>query len=290
MNKDLATRKILKFRDREISYRQMGQGSRRILFFHGFPGSSIQIELFRPHHEHHGLEVLCVDRPGYNRTQSAGSDQFAQTLAVVEGVLAEHGWSEFEIVSVSGGTPFAFHIGRALGARVRQVTVVCGLGPVGTSAFHGVLSGTSIASLKLLPWLPGKPLRSLMDRVASNHSGKRPWFFSLLMPVSGADRECMADPALTTSLQLGLRESVEQNGLGPQLDARAFLSDWSYGLPELRGQVSFWHGEEDRLIPPRMARLAHERVPGSRLVFVPGEGHYSLPIRQMGRILSETVL
>lgn len=288
MSRQLTAPQLLRRDQREISYRHLGEGRRRILFFHGFPGSSIQIELFRLHLEHHGLEVLCVDRPGYHRTEAIGGDQFAQTLDVVTKVLEAHAWSDFEIVSVSGGTPFAFHVARALGARVRQVTVICGLGPVGTSAFHGVLSGTSITSLKLLPWLPGRPLKSLMTRVANDHAGKRPWFFSLLMPVSGADRECMSDPSLTVSLQQGLRESVEQNGLGPQLDARAFLSEWSYELPQLRGSVAFWHGEEDRLIPPRMARLAHDKVANSKLVFVPGEGHYSLPIRQMGRILSET--
>lgn len=274
--------------DWAISYRVLGDGPRKILFFHGFPGSSVQIELFREHCTRLGLQVICIDRPGYNRTEAKTGSQFEQTLAVVERVLGKMGWSEFEIVSVSGGTPFAFATARALGARVKRVTVVCGLGPIGTPEFRKVLSPTSMMSLRVLPMLPGRPLKLIMNRVAKNPGGKRPAFFEMLMPVSNADRECMSNPGLTVSLQTGLRESVEQDARGPRLDARAFLTPWELQIQDFKGPITFWHGEEDRLIPPRLAHLAHQSLAGSTLSLIPGEGHYSLPIRQMGRILNET--
>jgi pimeloyl-ACP methyl ester carboxylesterase len=45
-------------------------------------------------------------------------------------------------------------------------------------------------------------------------------------------------------------------------------------------------GENDRLTPPRLARLIHESIPGSRLVIVEGTGHY-LPLERPDVVNSE---
>ena len=280
-------------RDWQYSYRSLGSGSRKVLFFHGFPGSSLQVELFRPFVQAEDLHVVCVDRPGYLKTQSKGGDHFEETSQVMELVLEGLGWQEFELVSVSGGTPYAVTFAHRWASRVRRLTVICGMGPVGDKDFPARLPGASLWALRILPQLPKSWVHWFAQRVAQGSPGRRPRLFEALMPLSGPDRISLSMESLQGSLREGLLEAVEQKGLGPQKDARAFLVPWRLsggtsgeGLPGEK--FSFWHGQEDEVIPSTIAMAAHEKVVGSRLVLVPGEGHYSLPIRQMGRILRET--
>ena len=55
---------------RTVSYRLRGSGSRRVLFFHGFFGSSAQIDFFDSVLADLDLQVLALDRPGYGESSA----------------------------------------------------------------------------------------------------------------------------------------------------------------------------------------------------------------------------
>ncbi|MBL7556440.1 MAG: alpha/beta hydrolase [Bdellovibrionaceae bacterium] len=95
----------------KVSYRRLGNGPRKILFFHGFPGSSKQIDIFKNEVEKLGLDVLCFDRPGYYHTEIKTSDTLSVTTDIAMELVSMLGWTDFEIVTVSGGTPFGITIG-----------------------------------------------------------------------------------------------------------------------------------------------------------------------------------
>ncbi|MBX3041829.1 MAG: alpha/beta hydrolase [Bdellovibrionaceae bacterium] len=272
-----------------ISYRVVGNGRRKILFFHGFPGSSVQVDLFRKHCPEFDLQVLCLDRPGYNGTEARGGDHFDETCQVVERVLQELEWSEFEIFAVSGGTPFAFSCLQRVPEKVQRLTILCGLGPVTRDEFQGSFSKKSIFLLRLLPLLPGTILKRFLEKVANAQGEKRPPFFDWLMPTSKADQNSLRGAEMKSALRLGLLEAVRQDSRGPLLDAAAFVKPWPAERGSYQGPISLWHGEEDRMIPTAVAKVMQKRLDPCSLHLVPGEGHYSLPLRKMGQILRETL-
>jgi pimeloyl-ACP methyl ester carboxylesterase len=69
-------------KNHKVSYRKIGNGPRKILFFHGFPGSSSQIRLFESSLSLHSIEVLCFDRPCYNQTSFLSTDMMQETLQI----------------------------------------------------------------------------------------------------------------------------------------------------------------------------------------------------------------
>jgi pimeloyl-ACP methyl ester carboxylesterase len=203
------------------------------------------------------------------------SGQLAEGIRQCELVLRELGWERFEILAVSGGTPLGLSVAGALGERVVRTTVACGLGPVGEREFFGQLSPTSRAALRLLPFLPRRALGAALPA----------WVLRFLFPASAADKEVLADAGVWLALMQAKTEAWAQGGAGPLADAACFLSDWGRRLGKIPGGVRFFHGQEDRVIAPEMSRLLARRLE-SDCVILPGEGHFSLPVRQVSRMLA----
>ncbi len=276
-----------------ISYRRSGAGTRRILFFHGFPGSSAQIGLFDSRLEPDGLDVLCLDRPGYGRSTPGAShvEQLAQGVLQCRGLLDELGWDRFEIVAASGGAPLGISVAHTLGARVIRTTIACGLGQVCDPKLERLLAPKLRAALALLPALPARIVRVLepgsYSRSEAGTAALRARLMRLFFTASRPDQDVLAAPDVIETLLAAQAEAWQQGGLGPQADARSYRAPWGWELGEFKGRIRFFHGEDDQVIPPGMSRLMAERIPGAECTVVKGEGHFSLPLRRLPLLLSQ---
>ena len=154
---------------RKISYRRIGTGKRKILFFHGFPGSSVQIEPFLDHLLEFDLEVVCVDRPGYHGSVSNNESQFKQTTEVCEHIINSLGWISVELIAVSGGTPFLFSFLEKFPERISRVSVVCGLGPISSPGYQNFMTWKAKLALKILPRIPDQ----IFAKIFSKNNGKK---------------------------------------------------------------------------------------------------------------------
>lgn len=265
-----------------VSYRRVGNGSRKVLFFHGFPGSSVQIELFRSVLEEYDLEVLCFDRPGYGDTDYTREPQHQLTAKIAKGMLSHLGWTICEVMSVSGGTPFLFSFVRTYPELASRVTVVSGLGPFSSKGFKGIMKRKSKWALKLLPLVPDRWL----SVVKLMSIPKRTKMMRRFLPTSKPDQEFMNHPEARSVIVRGLNEALMQNGRGPKRDARTFNSKWNANLGRYAGRVDIWHGSEDHILPAEMAERMSAAIEGSQLTVVPGEGHYSLVVKNVAKILA----
>lgn len=284
MENSIAPLQIQKVNDASISYRKIGSGTRKILFFHGFPGSSAQIELFKDQLTAFDLQVVCIDRPGYNQSEVRGASQFDQTNQALHELLKSFGWSQCEVISVSGGTPFLFSFVQAEPQFISRVTVVSGLGPIATEKFRDLLQPKMKVALRLLPLLPG----NLFEKILPKAGGKPPRFnlIRFLMPVSKADVAVIQTEGILPVLGTALHEAFAQKGVGPKRDAGVYLKPWKLEMGSYKGRVDIWHGQEDRILPARMAKLMHQSLPQAKLYLVPNEGHYSLAMNRIQHILS----
>jgi pimeloyl-ACP methyl ester carboxylesterase len=54
---------------------------------------------------------------------------------------------------------------------------------------------------------------------------------------------------------------------------RRYYGSWGFDLGEVRQSVTIWQGDQDTLVPMRMARRLASLLPSSTLRVVPSTGH-----------------
>ncbi len=273
----------IKTRDgRTISYRKIGIGPRKILFFHGFPGSSAQVELFNSCLIEKEMSVIAIDRPGYNHTSPAVDLQIRQTGFDAIAVTMTEGWNEFEIFGVSGGCPFAFWFIEHFPKHVQKFHIVSGLGPVFAPGFERFIPNSSRVALTILRYVPSW----LMKKAGPKEQGnQRPLILQKFFKLAPADELCLKDPAAIEVMSQAVREAFKQSGLGAQADAGAYLQPWPFRLETYRGPIEIWHGDQDLILPFEMAVQTATLLPRARLHIVEGEGHFSLSMNHVDRII-----
>ena len=286
-----AKAKILNLPIGQVSYRHRGSGARKILFFHGFPGSSSQIQIFEKFIQSHDLEVLSFDRPGYNQTilknDRLAAHDLPATLELAREFVQSFGWKNFEIFSVSGGTPSALSFAQKFPHSVLGLHVVCGLGALQELSVGLHYRKSILWGLRILPFTPGWILKkALLSSARRNQRAQNP-LLNYFLPSSKTDFDFMSLQEVRQTLNISLTEAMAQNALGPKQDARVFLSNWGEKLKSFSHPIHFWHGEEDHVLPHQMSERMAEIIPKARFRKIPGEGHISLPGRSMKTILDD---
>lgn len=267
---------LFQVQSRTISYRRVGQGERKILFFHGFPGSSAQVLPFKKYQTEFNLDVLCIDRPGYNKTSLGSSEPFYQANADALSLTKELGWQKFEVISVSGGTPYLFSLLNSHSNLISRASVISGLGPIGNAQFKKVLPLKSLISLYLLPITP-EAIFILLT--------KNPKLIRLFLKPSMSDLAVLKKIENLKILETALHEAFAQNGIGPKQDAKNFLKSWPINPEKYPTNIQVWHGKEDQIIPVDMAKKLAQQVPQAKLNILANEGHYSLAFNYINQIL-----
>ncbi len=117
---------------------------------------------------------------------------------------------------------------------------------------------------------------------------RRPGLTTLPVRLLGplADRQVLAQAGTARLLSDGFREGVRQGAAGHARELILLGRPWGFDLASIDVPVVIWHGSVDGVVPLAFARHLAERIPGAELRVVPGEGHFSLPIRHMRAILS----
>lgn len=88
---------------------------------------------------------------------------------------------------------------------------------------------------------------------------------------------------LAESVASGVSDGVA----GWRDDDLAFTADWGFPLGELGGRTAIWQGEEDKSVPLAHGQWLAAHIPGARVHLEPGEGHISLAVTGIERILDE---
>jgi pimeloyl-ACP methyl ester carboxylesterase len=107
--------------------------------------------------------------------------------------------------------------------------------------------------------------------------------------LSADDQLILARPEVEALFRENRRESYAQ-GPGCLLqEVQALYSDPQIDLAHLSAcTVLIVHGAEDKIVPAGVARDIHERIRASRLIELPGRGHYFLyDESEMERVLAE---
>lgn len=258
-----------------------------VIYFHGSPGSRLDVQLAEQHAEADRVRLISFDRPGYGGSEP-GSFGLHQMALHAESVADQLSVGSFAALGWSGGGPFALATAAVLGDRVSRVGLACAPGPF--QQVPGALDGLDESSLNALCLLPDDPdaaaaqfsvgselLLSVRDDETTFMDGMEALF-------GNADRSVVSDPLLRHHLFVTMHEGLKQGFGGVAWDNIAWVGPWDVDLHAVRCPVHLWYGEADQSIPLVHGEWLAEHLYDTHLVVEPGAGHL-WPLRRFPMML-----
>jgi len=267
-------------------------GGHPVLYCHGFPSSRREARLLHGAAVAAGARIIAPDRPGYGDSDDAPGRTLADWAGDCAALVEALELARFAIVGVSGGGPYALacaeHLPEHLQARCTACTLVCPLGAIYHDDLLNQMNPAARASLRLgrqPAWVAnlvyGAPTTALLahwpDLVEQvRHVGAPP-----------ADRTVLREGDTARILNQTIADAMQRGAPGARRDLSLYTHDWRLDLASINRPIRIWHGEADGTVPIGHARWLAAQLPQARLTELPGEGHYSVPIRYAREILCE---
>jgi len=258
---------------RTLAYTEIGAPDGPVAFyFHGAPGSRLELVALDEAFADVDLRVITADRPGYggstplrNRTTADWADDVAD--------LADHlGVERFAVMGLSSGGPYTVACASLLGDRVTGAIVAAGNTDMSwPEASDGYLqSELDIMAMDdedaAVAWCN--------ERYGADGSG----FFGGEgdLDLGEVDNAWLADEANLSSLLTTMSEAFHQGVVGYAHDITVQGRAWTFDPAAITARTIVVHGVEDRLVPIEHSRHTASLIPGAERRELPGVGHLSL--------------
>lgn len=261
-----------------------------LVFHHGTPGAYPPWRALERATHARGLRFVTFSRPGYGgstrRPRRSVADVVSDTASVLEGI----GAPRCLVGGVSGGGPHALACAARLEAAAAVVVVasvapyggegldwMAGMGADNVAEFGAALAGEE----QLRPFLEAAHQHlkdaSLEEMVSSLDS---------LLPE--ADKAVLTGE-LGEDVVIEFREALRTGVDGWFDDDMAFVAPWGFDLDEITRPVALWQGTADLMVPVAHGRWLAERVPDAAVHLEGGEGHMSVGVNFLEKMLDELV-
>ncbi|MGI9429501.1 MAG: alpha/beta fold hydrolase [Bythopirellula sp.] len=262
-----------------LSYREYGNDpdAPLVFYFHGTPGSRLELGLCDEESCYSGARVVSVDRPGmgcstyYDNRCITHWPQDIEQLAAALG----HGDKPLGIIGMSGGAPYAAACAHQIPHRLTHVAIVSGHAPMNAC---GTCPGNQDKQIELISSRPrlGKLAFRLIGRGLDRKPDKVIQFVSKNW--SAADRKLMlCNSKHYCQLIANLREAKRCGPAGMVKDIGLLAGCWGFCLSQIRGvPVSIWQGGCDPVVTPSMGRYFHRQIADSELIIDSCAGHVTM--------------
>ena len=266
-------------------------GAPALVFHSGTPSAALP---FRPLTEAaaaHGLRLVTWCRPGYGGSDASPGRTVADVASDAAAVLDALAIDEFVSLGWSGGGPHALACAALLPDRCRAASTIAGVAPYPADGLDW-MAGMGEENVEefslairgedaLTPYLEEQSL--VMGRVTgADVSG------SLAGLVSPIDRASLTGE-FADYLAASFRGAVSQGVAGWREDDLAFTRDWGFRVSDIDRPVAVWQGDRDLMVPPSHGQWLAGHVPNVRAHMHPDEGHLSLAIGALVRIVDDLV-
>jgi pimeloyl-ACP methyl ester carboxylesterase len=261
-----------------------------VMFCHGWPSSCTMGELTDATARQLGVRIISPDRPGISGSSPALGRRLVDWPPVVERLADHLGLTDFRILAISGGAPYAYAAAWAMPSRVRAIAVVSGAPPIADLREQNGLLPLYRWMLALYRTHPEllrtffRATRPFVSMKASVHIARK--MSRMLQP---CDADALRDSVAFDACFESQRRAWRGSALGVMMDAEIYAAPWGFSLEEVQVPVRLWHGKKDRSFSYQLAERVAERLPNCAAHFVANAGHYSLPIRHMHEILEDLI-
>jgi pimeloyl-ACP methyl ester carboxylesterase len=284
--------KIVKLPDgRRLGYAEYGDPQGAPAFYcHGFPGSRLEALLFDQPARQHKLRVIAPDRNGLGLSDPKPGRQLLDWAADVEALADLLEIDRFFLIGISGGGPYATACAYQLADRLNGFTLVCPLGPLDQPALLNAMrwhAQINFRSIRMTPWLSQLSFRFAVVPFAQHWPQ---WIYQMMLGFApAADRAVLTHPRIRAAITASLSEAVRQGADGVLQEMALYTRPWGFDPAKIDLPVQLWHGTADETVPLLHGRTLAEQLANCDIHMVEGEGHFSLPIEQMDRILQQLI-
>jgi pimeloyl-ACP methyl ester carboxylesterase len=263
-----------------------------VLVFHsGTPSAALPFAPMSEQAAARGLRLVTWSRPGYGASTRHPGRSVADVAADTEAVVDRLGGGRFLTMGWSGGGPHALACAALLGGRTLACATIGGVGPWGVDGLD-FLDGMGPENIEEF----GLALESPdgLERYLESEAGP--------LAVVTADEVADAlgglipdvDRASLTGefaeyVAASFRRSVSLGIWGWFDDDMAFVRDWGFDLGAIDVPVAVWQGDQDLMVPFAHGRWLADHVSGATAKLFPGEGHLSIAVGNLGKVLDELV-
>ena len=253
-----------------------------------------------------GLRVIGMARPGYEVSTARPGRRVVDVAGDVAAVLTAVGADTFVTVGWSGGGPHAL----ACAAALRGQWPAAACGQAGVGALPRRRAWTGCAGMRWRTSPNSTPTLAVEDGAVatSGHGGTATSSQTASGPPIVAAFGALASPADQAAMTgeyadfiaADLRASVSTGIAGWRDDDLAFVSDWGFSLgwgvvvraaaagsDRPVSPVAIWQGDQDRMVPYPHGEWLATHIPKARAHLLPGEGHLTLTVAAIDRILDD---
>ncbi len=261
-----------------------------LVFHHGTPGAATPIRARERVAHARGLRLVTTSRPGYGDSTPHPSRSVVDVAADTAAVLAAIGADRCLIAGHSGGGPHALACGARLGATA-AVLVIAGLAPYGAAGLDWTAGMGQQNITEVSAALEGEDqLRSylLREREQLKDATAADVVAAIGTVLPDVDRAVLAGEYGEDVAAEG-REALRTGVEGWLEDDIAFTKPWGFGLEEISVPVMLWQGSADLMVPFSHGQWLASRLPGASVHLEEGEGHESVAVGALDRMLDELV-
>jgi pimeloyl-ACP methyl ester carboxylesterase len=262
-----------------------------VVYHHGTPSAGIAPLGWAEAFAGRGLRYVAWSRAGYGDSTRREGRTVASAADDVREVLDQLGIERAYTVGWSGGGPHATATTALLGDRILGGASIAGVAPYpapGIDWFDGMGPenieefGASLESADaLVAFLEGiAPMfrNVTADEVADAFGGL----------IDDVDRGSLTG-AFAENMAESTREALRTGYWGWFDDDIAFSHDWGFDIGSIRVPFHVWQGSHDKMVPYAHGQWLAEHVGSACGHLHPEDGHLTLAVDAIGRILDELV-
>jgi pimeloyl-ACP methyl ester carboxylesterase len=262
-----------------------------LLFHHGTPGSCLPIRAVSDGAHRLGLRFVTTSRPGYGDSTRHPGRRVVDVAADTEAVLDAVGADRCLVAGWSGGGPHALACGARMSGRVGAVLIIASLAPYPAEGLDWLAGMGEDNVVEFGKAMEGETalrphLEAQREQLRQATVSELVTAWNSLFPV--VDRAVLR-PEFGEDLAANFQEGVRLGVDGSLDDELAFMQPWGFALGDVAVPTLLWQGTGDLMVPIGHGRWLAERLPGVVAHVLEGEGHMSVVVVALDRMLHELV-
>ncbi|MFX0099594.1 MAG: alpha/beta fold hydrolase [Candidatus Hodarchaeota archaeon] len=243
-----------------------------ILYFHGIPGTRLDVCAIEESAKETGVRIIGLDRPGIGLSTFKPKRQIVDWPEDILELVTSLEIEQFSVIGFSSGSPYALICALKLPERVN----VCGL----LGAISPTFGKGGIFKFLYEAFIARVLFSIIHKKVKQGTDAMQKFLEKNIDKLSPAiiDQELFKK---TENMDFALRmgfEYVRQGLKGALLDKMIILKDWGFtlGEGEISSKILLFHGKQDKNVPVSEGLKLEACVPGCKANYFPDYGHLSL--------------